>query len=51
MIYGITENPRPTGKGVKYTPAAWGLSVRVKILPIIHHHTNLVCICGYKPPA
>ena len=25
MIYGIAENPRPTGKCVKYTPTAWGL--------------------------
>ena len=25
MIYGIDENPRPTGKRVKYTPGAWGL--------------------------
>ena len=24
MIYGIAENPRPTGKCVKYIPAAWG---------------------------
>ena len=23
MIYGIAENPRPTGKCVEYTPAAW----------------------------
>ena len=26
MIYGIAENPWPTGKYVKYTPATWGLS-------------------------
>ena len=26
MIYGIAENPRPTGKCVKYTLAAWELS-------------------------
>ena len=26
MIYGIAENSRPTGKGVKYAPAAWRLS-------------------------
>ena len=25
MIYGVAENPRPTGKCVKYTPAALGL--------------------------
>ena len=25
MIYGITEHPRPTGKCVKYVPAALGL--------------------------
>ena len=25
MIYSIAENSRPTGKTVKYTPAAWGL--------------------------
>ena len=25
MIYDIGENPQPTGKCVKYTPAAWGL--------------------------
>ena len=27
MIYDIAENPWPTGKCVKYTPAAWGLSL------------------------
>ena len=26
IIYGIAENPRPTGKCVKYTLAAWGLN-------------------------
>ena len=25
MIYGIAENPRPTGKCVKYAAASWGL--------------------------
>ena len=27
MIYGIAENPQPTGKCVKYIPAAWGLKM------------------------
>ena len=31
MIYGIAENPRPTGKRVKYTPT----SLRVKTARIV----------------
>ena len=50
MIYGIAENPRPTGKCVKYTPVAWGLkmsfrSIRYKMetlqkLDNGHYHTG-----------
>ena len=37
MIYGISENPWPTGKCVKYTHAAWGLKIkRVSLLTIIY---------------
>ena len=29
MIYGITENPQPTGKCVKYTPCRLGVKEQV----------------------
>ena len=41
MIYGIAENPRPKGKCVKYTPAAWGLMyIKIEVNEINRKTSN-----------
>ena len=47
MIYGITENPRPTGKCVKNAPGAWGLTP-IRQVYVLHFYRTVRWLTAEK---